>query len=824
MSECVSPSKNEVFRTNHSKRTSFISNEFLETFLSQFSDPSENNASLYNADEMIDNLLCSAFQLDASNPTDFQSTFMTDLNTLIEKTMNQLLQYRKTNEERIRLHDNRDIASTLRKNLQQPENLLQDLCTKLEDLEERFTNVSLTAVLMGDRLAVLDNERLRVLHADEVMQALIVLNDPISRVSTSSNRMLQKLRDPSQIHQAAQIIRKLSEISADITSPILQPAVMEIERLSQCIENDLLEAFSQAQSEENQSQMRQCALSLVEYNDHEKVADRFVWNIMTSQLKTYLDIGSIAYTHFVICFCRLDSETCCVDPIQDLDALYNNIKCICQKQFQVIKCVFPTSTCSVISELLVERVFSDPVFGILAYVDHFLRVPQRSDDADAAEKRSEKAEYVQLLCRAYEKTCFLVAEIETIDSDCRTEEISKERMRPFLRVQLHSLFGNHRQRYFQSEIDLLEEEYTLAKAVIALPQPLTAKQKPSKTKHSSDITPSVSVAPSAATLSPEKGNVPVQFTDLAVRRFELLLFSLANESIHTLMEQLRLCVRRSAIILNEMELRNELITKLFVCYCTAFGEDVLGQIAILSVELLHDPLLTFDSGRQYLTILEQLLHRTNSIEDIFEELIKGSQAESPTQLTICFEHKRRILGKLEQRIAEGLHQLLSVIEKQSIQLLGTFQEKADFLGSESNASLTCSPACKRCVEYLQPIVSMISQVLWNENRDQFIFHLAASFKKLYLEHLMKFRFDPDGACMLLRDLAAYRGLFSSFRYRNIDQVFDVLHEIANLFALLPENIGGYVRDSKLVTFPKQELLELVKRRWDYKSNSEKIHL
>lgn len=89
---------------------------------------------------------------------------------------------------------------------------------------------------------------------------------------------------------------------------------------------------------------------------------------------------------------------------------------------------------------------------------------------------------------------------------------------------------------------------------------------------------------------------------------------------------------------------------------------------------------------------------------------------------------------------------------------------------------------------------------------------------------MKFRFDPDGACMLLRDLDAYRGLFSSFRYRKIDEMFDILHEIANIFALVPENIGGYIRDSKLVTLPKQQLLELVKRRWDYKSNCEKIHL
>lgn len=223
-----------------------------------------------------------------------------------------------------------------------------------------------------------------------------------------------------------------------------------------------------------------------------------------------------------------------------------------------------------------ERLFSDPVFGILAYIDHFLRAPKRLEADGFMGKDVEKFDYVQLLCRSYEKTCFLIAEIEKIDSDCQMEGLSKERMRPFLRLQLHSLFENHRQRYFQSEIELLEEEYSIIKEGIVLPKPLLINQKPSKTKQSTEITPSASASPNAVALSPEKGSLPVQFTDLNAQRFELLLFALGNQSIPAFVEGLRACVLRSAIVLNESELRNELITKLFVCYCVAFGEDLLG--------------------------------------------------------------------------------------------------------------------------------------------------------------------------------------------------------------------------------------------------------
>lgn len=111
-----------------------------------------------------------------------------------------------------------------------------------------------------------------------------------------------------------------------------------------------------------------------------------------------------------------------------------------------------------------------------------------------------------------------------------------------------------------------------------------------------------------------------------------------------------------------------------------------------------------------------------------------------------------------------------------------------------------------------------------ENREPFLITLAATFKDLYLTHVQRFRFDPDGACMLLRDVNAYRQIFRSFRHAAIDDTFDILHEVANVFALPPENLGGFVRDGKLARLPRQTLLDVVKRRWDYKTSADKIQL
>ena len=74
--------------------------------------------------------------------------------------------------------------------------------------------------------------------------------------------------------------------STELSSPVIAQAVSEIERLSQTIENDLLSEFSDAQEKNDDKTMKKCAESLIEYNDKDKVADRYVWNVMKDRLAT----------------------------------------------------------------------------------------------------------------------------------------------------------------------------------------------------------------------------------------------------------------------------------------------------------------------------------------------------------------------------------------------------------------------------------------------------------------------------------------------------------------------------------------------------------
>lgn len=530
----------------------------------------------------------------------------------------------------------------------------QQVCSQMEDLEERFTKVSSSAVLIGDKLAKLDGERARVLETDELMEALVALNEPpvgnngddTKSATSSSSRLVRTLRDPAQLHEAARVIKKMGVFSSELSSPAISRAVAEIERLSQRIETDLLSEFSAAQERASLDGMRKCAASLIAYNDKDKVADRYVWNVMKDRLASLQPPAGTSSTR--------------TDPLQDLAALFETIRVICREQFAVIEQVFPSGASSSVRELLVERLFNDPAFGIFSSLDQVLSASaaaasaqQQADAASSAaaataspvaaagaRRTQASEEYVSLLCGAYERTCALTAAIEdivkrssvTIDKKKRAMqpeeddgdeeesnnssggsdiEAERERMRTFLSLQLHSLFGSHRPKYFRSELELLQLTCRDVLAGVRFPQQLTARQKaaaikagksagssggtaasastPTSTLASVSSTQLVSPLPSSSSLaassttSLDAAGGAVSLSEWSQLFFESL-WAIADdaEAPNRYLCALQSAVDRCRVVLeNESELRGELLTKLFSVFTAGYGDEYLG------VRVLH---------------------------------------------------------------------------------------------------------------------------------------------------------------------------------------------------------------------------------------------
>ncbi|OQR82001.1 exocyst complex component [Thraustotheca clavata] len=734
----------------------------------------------YDADIMLD-------QLCMNHDDGLKS-----LDGVFQATIDKLIRQREVvNQKIVELEkQNSKSAAKYHENLLEPEKLLHLVCAEVDELENRFTKVSSSAVLIGDRLAVIDKENSRVLETSELLEVLQLLNASTTR--KTNNKMYNTLKDPLQIHEACRVIKKLQEFAEELTpSPTMQNALQEIDRLTQSIETDLLNGFSEAQEQElrgvGNSQdfetMQQNVLSLLEYNGKDKVADRYVWNIMKERLtKNHLALES-------------------GDPMQDMDGLFTKIRAICKQQFSVIPRIFPPNACAYIRETLVERLFHDPAFGVLSHLERLL-----------VNNPNNPIEYVQTLTWTYEKTTRLT---ESIAALVETQE-QKQRMEAFLETQLQTLFGAHRLKYLDIELELLNNAFTTAAQQVKFPSLPSGKAGKAKLKTQNEAPPSPTATPTK-TEKVDKVEPMTTFNDalLPIAKDTSIPSGFTKEMLEA--------TKRCEIILHKSDLKIELFAKLCSSYCIAFGDSYLSKIVNLSHELVQEPLLCIDSPTRFFAVLKHVIGHVSYFDKQYNSLIAPALVGSPTHQTVCYEGKRKVFEKLEGLVAFGLQKTFLAIEKSLVAILSSAQEKGDFIGKSNNISLSNSKACKHVVQYLNPLLKAAADTLEKVNLEQFITGLTSIFKDTLIQHIKRFKFDPDGACMLLTDISAYRQVFSSYRSPNVDANFDFLHSIANLYALPRDSLVSYVTEGGIAAkLGKTSLHELIRRRWDYKLNGEKI--
>ncbi|OQR94930.1 exocyst complex component [Achlya hypogyna] len=740
----------------------------------------------FSVDAMI-NEICASEEMD-----------LRGLDNVFQATIDKLAAQRDVVSAKIAELEksNAKAAAKYHENLREPEKLLSLICAEMDELEDRFTKVSSSAVVIGDRLAVIDKEKSRVLETNELLEVVQLLNAPSGSTKKTTNKLFNTLKDPLQIHEACRVIKKLQEFAEELTpSPATQGAVSEIDRLTQSIETDLLNGFSDAQEQELRGvgntqdfeTMQQNVRSLLAYNGKDKVADRYVWNIMKERLtKNQLALES-------------------VDPAKDMDSLFTKLRAICKQQFAVVPRIFPATAVAFIRETLVERLYHDPAFGVLSQLERLLGSPSISP-----------IEYVMTLTWAFEKTEKLTEAIAALVDD----PAQRPRMDAFLETQLQTLFGAHRLKYVAIEVQLLEAAYATTMQLVAFPSVPVGKHAKSKLK-AETAPPSPS---SGAVSKPEKAALKADKTDPVTVYYDALLPIAGDTKIpHRFVHDLTAASARCDVVLHKSDLRVDVYSKLFALYCDSFGDEYLSKLCNLAHELVQEPLLCMDSATRFFVVLKHLIEHVAYFDKLYRTTIAPALAAAPTAQTVCVEGKRSTLERLEGLVAFGLQKTFLAIEKSLVAILTATQDKSDFLSKTGAMSLTSTKACKQVVAYLTPLLRVAAEALVDCNRVQFVTGLTAIFKDTLIQHMKRFKFDPDGACMLLTDISAYRQVFSPYRNPSVDANFDFLHSLANLYALPRDSLVSYVTEGGIAAaLGKTSLHELIRRRWDYKLNGEKI--
>jgi len=87
--------------------------------------------------------------------------------------------------------------------------------------------------------------------------------------------------------------------------------------------------------------------------------------------------------------------------------------------------------------------------------------------------------------------------------------------------------------------------------------------------------------------------------------------------------------------------------------------------------------------------------------------------------------------------------------------------------------------------------------LTGKNQEAFLTEIGVSFQSMLLEHLKKFSVSALGGLMLTKDLAMYQDATSKYNIPIINERFEFIRQLGNLFVVQPTTLKSYISDSIL---------------------------
>lgn len=137
-----------------------------------------------------------------------------------------------------------------------------------QELDDRINYVATKVVHLGDQLEGINTPRSRAIEAQELMKYF----DEFA----SGNLVSPVFHDQFQIHEAANIIQKLSLIAQELPSKKFGPVKEAIKKCHDQAEEALIEEFEDAHHQGSISRMRKCADTLLPFKGYSQCIDSFI--------------------------------------------------------------------------------------------------------------------------------------------------------------------------------------------------------------------------------------------------------------------------------------------------------------------------------------------------------------------------------------------------------------------------------------------------------------------------------------------------------------------------------------------------------------------
>ncbi|CAG8724518.1 8739_t:CDS:2, partial [Acaulospora morrowiae] len=189
----------------------------------------------------------------------------------------------------------------------------------------------------------------------------------------------------------------------------------------------------------------------------------------------------------------------------------------------------------------------------------------------------------------------------------------------------------------------------------------------------------------------------------------------------------------------------------------------------------------------------------------------------PIHRDLTFDKNRFMMG-VENKMNLAVQRTIEAIIARLNHLLSR-QKKVDFRPKDEDdniANLATAP-CNACVECLKKVQTNASQLLDGKNLEHFLTEIGIAFYSMLLEHFKKFNVSAAGGLVLRKDIAKYQENIASFKIPQLDERFEMLRQLGNLFVVKPEILKSVLNEGYLAKLDIKYILPYLQVRTDFKS-------
>lgn len=689
---------------------------------------------------------------------------------------------------------------SIKDNYQKRCDRLEEICKEEEkrhwksvrELKERFRQSIANFHAMDSRLDTVAN---RVHHLG---QQLELINRPRSRAAESYKLLKQfgEFLDASHrpmisfsasnkkaFFEDADVIHKLYLIAQELPkTDKFEKSRERIEQEYNNMERELIEEFVKAYRCDDKSQMREIAMIMSNFKGYNQCIDAFIEQSLMGVI-----VGS--------------------GPLDHKEG-FSEILPLCEKIQTIVRDVFKNP-----EEVMAKLLLNIYTGKLKDHIVHTMKI-------------YDKEKYLNELYNQFTRTTRLSNQIISA-------KIMGSRD---LELLTRSIFSEYLSSYFEKEVSSLKE-----RCVSILDRYYESKNRQKKTTSFSSLR-DIRAKFRAKNLNISGlANINVHIGQLAGINItvandplppgETLL---SEEVAISLLHEVKQALNRSKELSKPNEAENAI--ELFDIQLQHLCEEHLDYAIELSKEMLNlEQKLTPDL--RFFDVIRQCNAICHLIEKQFIDFVKPqvTKTESKKCYVECVKRKRQVLDQLELKLNDGLERLLTACINWIKTTLNNEQKKTDFKPeNEELAPAVSTSACSKVCKFVKTVTGKILDCFDGENVNTVYLEFGNRFYKAIYEHLQKFEFSSLGAMVAISDVKAYGSAIrispkegSSSKtvseHRLVEEKFQVLHNLCNLWVVPPENLEQLRSDDGLSGVDTNILDTFVQLRADFRSSRVMSH-